>query len=134
MTYSFCFRIYFPKPLRDLLHWYVSNFNDILMGAPPVWFKSIIVCELFFQLPMFFVLAYGIYNRKTWIRIPSIIYGSHVATTLVPILATFITNERIRSDESVYLLAFYLPYFIIPLLLTIHMAITPIPFPKQNVD
>ena len=125
---------YFPVVLQDMLRWYVATFNDTLMGAPPVWFKSVILCELVFQVPMFFVLAYGMITKRNWLRIPAIVYGSHVCTTLVPILGTFLADDRISSSQRLVLFAFYLPYLLIPLLLTCHMVATPAPFGPRKCD
>ena len=41
---------YYPAPARDLITWYVRNYNDVLMASPPVWFKAVICCELIFQV------------------------------------------------------------------------------------
>lgn len=40
-----------------------------------------------FQLPCFLALIYGIAGAKPWARILAIVYATHAATTLVPILS-----------------------------------------------
>jgi hypothetical protein len=53
------------------------------------------------------------------------IYGAHVATTVLPIAAHFIFDIDLPFVEKLPLLGFYMPYFAIPLMLTVHMAFTP---------
>ena len=77
-----------PSPYAwALLKFHVDTNHDPLMAAQPVWFKSMILFELLFQLPFFFVGFYAFYKQCNWIRIPGIAYGVHTATTLIPILA-----------------------------------------------
>lgn len=90
------------------------------------------MAEAFFQFPFFFVAIYGLLYKKQWIRIPSIVYGSHVVTTLLPIMFTFYHADN--SDGHINKLAlfgFYMPYLLIPFLLTAYMCLNPDPF-KEN--
>lgn len=49
------------------------------------------------------------------------VYGTHVATTVIPCLAEllFNPNTALTLTERYTLCAFYLPYFVIPLTLVI---------------
>lgn len=123
---------YYPPAFQALSAWYVSTYNDQLMMHPPAWFKSFIVAELLFQLPFFFVATYGLLFKKNWIRIPSIIYGTHVATTLLPILADTLTSAVTTQQQKLVLFGFYFPYFLIPALLAGYMAVYPLPFEKSS--
>ena len=68
-----------------------------------------------------------------WIRLPSIIYGTHVATTLVPILSHVLLYDFSKSDnpgpetseERMKLGAIYFPYLLVPVLLVITMLFDP---------
>ena len=89
------------------------------------------MAEAFFQLPFFFVAVYGLLHEKQWIRIPLIVYGSHVFTTVFPILYTFYEAEN--SDmNKLALFGFYSPYLLVPLMLTIYMSVYEDPFGKSN--
>lgn len=86
--------------------------------------------ELLFQLPFFIVATYAFIKKCAWIRLPSIIYGTHTCTTLIPILAEIVLGHSEMSVEKaisgknvVILLAAYLPYFLIPAMLTIRMLV-----------
>ena len=41
-------------------------------------------------------------------------YGSHVSTTLFPILACIAANEDTEMTEKIILLLFYFPYLLFP--------------------
>ncbi|KAJ0022499.1 hypothetical protein NQD34_009989 [Periophthalmus magnuspinnatus] len=78
----------YPEQLRDVLLWYGSEFKDPMVLDPPLWFKSFIFCEALVQLPFFPVAAYAFLKGGCrWIRTPAIVYSTHTATTLIPILA-----------------------------------------------
>jgi hypothetical protein len=88
------------------------------VGTNPLWFMAFVAGEVFLQLPVFLPLAWGILRQAAWVRIPSIVYGTHVATTLIPMLAEF----YFAGPQPQWLaLAIYFPYFILPLLLVLRM-------------
>jgi hypothetical protein len=122
------FGSHYPQSLQDLNNWYLSTYKDHLIAEKPLWLQSFIVAELLFQLPFFFVATYGLLFNKNWIRIPSICYGVHVATTVWPILAETILSSRNTLQEKVTLCGFYLPYLLIPLLLAGYMVWNEKPF------
>eukprot|EP00126_Sphaerothecum_destruens_P007903 Sdes_comp20030_c0_seq1m12790 len=131
---------YYPKFACQLFDWYISNFHDPIMTPPhPPWLSAIILFELIFQLPFFFVAVYALtqskflllrystsfshnqhstifssFSEKNWIKTPGIIYGSHVITTMIPVLAHLFHNST--PTNLPILLGFYLPYLILPTL------------------
>ncbi|XP_064892702.1 sigma intracellular receptor 2 isoform X1 [Columba livia] len=68
-----------------------------------------------------------------WIRTPAIIYSTHVATTLFPILAHILFHDFSKSEHSgpqtprerLTLLSIYLPYLLVPLLILYTMLRSP---------
>ena len=118
---------YYPAVLQELLSWYVKNFNDPLMGGQPVWFKSFIFWECF-QVPYFAVAANAMIRRDNSIRIPSIIYGAHVSTTVSAILTDLYFSPKVTDDQRALLFGLYLPYFIFPFCILIYFAAYSEPF------
>ncbi|NWQ83530.1 SGMR2 protein, partial [Columbina picui] len=123
-----------PPALAELLRWYTGAFRDPLMLQPPEWFKAFIYCEAFLQLPFFPVAGYAFLKGGCkWIRTPAIIYSTHVATTLFPILAHILFHDFSQSEHSgpqtqrerLTLLSIYLPYLLIPLLILYTMLRNP---------
>ncbi|KAM3849623.1 sigma intracellular receptor 2 [Diretmus argenteus] len=120
----------YPQALRDLLKWYGEDFHDPLMLQPPFWFKSFIFCEALLQLPFFPVAAYAFLKGGCkWIRTPAIVYSTHVATTLVPILSHILFHDFPAGPhpgpqtpkQRWTLVSIYVPYLLIPLLLLLTM-------------
>ncbi|XP_059149607.1 sigma intracellular receptor 2-like [Physella acuta] len=118
---------FFPQQLVALREWYCREYRDPMMMAPPIWYQSLIFCELF-QFFFFFVASYGFFKgakQCKWLRWPCVVYGSHVVTTLIPIIAHVLfydfSKEKFAGPrnmkERLTLLSFYSPYFFIPILL-----------------
>ncbi|KAI9275928.1 transmembrane protein 6/97 [Phascolomyces articulosus] len=112
-----------PQVLKDAVAFYVNTYKDPFMGAttPIHWFEGVTLCELFLQLPFFFVALYGLYNDSIHVRVGLMVYASHVATTMVPIFAELFFNPGFGLSESEIwtLFGFYVPYLIIPLTILI---------------
>ncbi|KAM4567343.1 sigma intracellular receptor 2 [Odontesthes bonariensis] len=124
----------YPQPLKDLLRWYGEEFRDPMMLDPPEWFKSFILCEALLQTPFFPVAAYAFLKGGcTWIRTPAIVYSTHVATTLVPILFHILFHEFPEKphggpqspQERWLLVSIYAPYLLVPVLLLLTMLLSP---------
>jgi len=64
------------------------------------------------------------YTQRRWVRIPAIVYGTHVATTLVPILAEFLFNS---SKPKLMAALIYSPWLLLPLALLCRMVLRPYP-------
>ncbi|XP_077021403.1 sigma intracellular receptor 2 [Tamandua tetradactyla] len=127
----------FPVELRNLLNWYNKEFKDPLMQDPPTWFKSLLFCELVFQLPFFPIATYAFFKGGCkWIRTPAIIYSVHLMSVLIPILSELLFGEFSKARgfkgqgpetfrERLILLSFYAPYFLIPFMLLLFMLRSP---------
>ncbi|XP_075052855.1 sigma intracellular receptor 2 [Mixophyes fleayi] len=125
---------WYPQQLLDLMNWYTVNFKDHLMKDPPPWFMSFVYCEAIVQLPFFPVAAYAFFKGGCrWIRIPAIVYSSHVATTVLPILAQLLYGDFPKTSqlgtpnqqERLTLVSIYAPYLVIPLLILVTMLFNP---------
>ena len=122
----------YPQILKDFVNeHYLLKFGDYLFANPPTWAMSALAFEAV-QIPFFFAAIYALLFKKNWIRIPSIVYGTHVATVVTLILSEFYFSDRISSSQRMILFSFYLPYLIIPLSLTLYMCVVSEPFPKKD--
>lgn len=120
--------MYFPSFALAMSEGYIRDYGDPLMKYSPLWFKSLVWTEVLLQLPFFFVAAYAFAKRQNWIRIPAIIYGSFVVSTMVPILTELYHHENTASNK-VALMGMYIPFLIVPGWLVINMALASKPFP-----
>eukprot|EP00250_Pteridium_aquilinum_P005308 c15423_g1_i1 orf=156-644(-) len=108
----------YPLPLRNLLTWYISFSGDYLVRDTPPFFKGLVFAEIFFQLPLVIVNAFGFYHGTRWAKTTGLVYGVHTATTMIPILADLLSSD-VASKTT--LMAVYIPYLMIPLALTVHV-------------
>ncbi|KAM6933097.1 sigma intracellular receptor 2 [Xenentodon cancila] len=123
----------YPQSLTELLRWYAEEFKDPLVRDPPEWFQSFIFCEALFQTPFFPIAAYAFLKGGCkWIRTPAIVYSTHVATTLVPILAHILFYKfpvkphpgPQTLQERWLLVSIYAPYLLVPVLLLLTMLLS----------
>ena len=88
--------------------------------------------ENIFDYPNILILTDFLGGCK-WIRIPAIVYSSHVATTVWPIIAHVLFSDYSKSSipapvtqsEKLTLCAIYAPYFIIPIMILLTMLFHP---------
>ncbi|KNE58370.1 hypothetical protein AMAG_03953 [Allomyces macrogynus ATCC 38327] len=123
-----------PHALQAVHAWYISTFKDPLMDHPVdaaqsrerMWFHAMLVGELVFQLPVFFVGAWAFADVKRlsipWVRTLLMVYGAHTATTLIPILPHFVAQDQLTAANRAILIAFYLPFLAVPLALVLWLA------------
>ncbi|GES89482.1 sigma intracellular receptor 2 [Rhizophagus clarus] len=106
-----------PNFLKSTNQWYTENFNDPFFINTPNWFKGFTYIELLFHLPFFFYVSIGLWKDATSIRLPMLIYSSHVTTTTFVCLVELIFNkhEGLTNSQRNLLIFFYFPYFLIPL-------------------
>ena len=98
----------------------------------PAWFQGLVYIECFLQLPFFFFAAYAFVKGKNWIRIPALIYGIEVVTSMVCILGELLAGPSVADDKRQILTLIYLPYLLLPLALSAKMALSPAPFGKSK--
>uniref|UniRef100_A0A8C5S5R5 Transmembrane protein 97 n=1 Tax=Laticauda laticaudata TaxID=8630 RepID=A0A8C5S5R5_LATLA len=114
----------YPSALSDAMTWYTATFKDPLMASPEPWFLSLLYFEAFLQLFFFPVAAYAFWKGNCkWIRIPVIIYTTHVITVVVACLAHILfadfSNVKVpvpqTLQERLTVSAFYAPFLAISL-------------------
>ena len=125
------FHEHYPTVLKELYQWYLVEFNDVVMGGAQPWLQSFLYAELLFQFPFFFVVVYGLTYRKNCIRIPSIAYGAHVSTTVLPIMLEFVLSKQMTAHQKTVLMAVYSPYLLFPLAIMLYMCFNPFPFGRN---
>eukprot|EP00123_Amoebidium_parasiticum_P006081 comp17136_c0_seq1/m.15928 comp17136_c0_seq1/g.15928 ORF comp17136_c0_seq1/g.15928 comp17136_c0_seq1/m.15928 type:complete len:156 (-) comp17136_c0_seq1:53-520(-) len=123
-----------PQVAVDLVDYYVREFRDPYMRAPPVWFQSFVWCELTLQLALQLAAIYGLLKRRSWVGTVCVVYGTHVATTVLPIVADTACRRDRTTNEKAVLLGFYVPYLLLPVAMVLRFALHPWPSakPKQS--
>ena len=93
------------------------------MATKPLWLQSFILAEVILQFPLFFFFIRGLMKKEYHkIKIPGIIYGAHVATTVWAILAETIISDKNSTNEKIILTSFYFPYFLVPVLFALSLS------------
>jgi EXPERA (EXPanded EBP superfamily) len=90
--------------------------------------QSLIWVEVALHLPFFFVACSAFHRRRNWIRLPALIYGAAVSTSMVPILTELALGGAVEGATRLKLLAIYLPYLVVPLMLVATMVRYELPF------
>ncbi|KAJ2140100.1 Transmembrane protein 97 [Coemansia sp. RSA 678] len=110
-----------PQPLLSLNRFLTTTIGDPFMvidrtRTDLVWFRSLLTCELFVQLPFFFYAVWMLWTGSSRRHLWLLMYGVHVSTTMAPVLGMLMFGDINRScDERMALGAMYLPYLLIPL-------------------
>jgi hypothetical protein len=114
---------YYPSTLRSVVLWWEETAGDPYMyagarGGVP-WFRSFLAAEGLFQLPLFFVFIWSIFNKRAWIDAISLVYVGHVVTTVYTIyfelLSTKNVLDSLSSEQLAMLLGAYTPYLVVPI-------------------
>src|SRR5262249_36315251 len=113
-----------PKSMVDLVHWYGSNFDALLM-ARPVWWKMTIWFDSLVFGPYYAFAIYALYKGKSWIRIPSIIQSSLLIAIVVIILGEE-TSGPYATTHLAFVYALNAPWLLLP------MAVIARMYKKEN--
>ncbi|CAE7085372.1 unnamed protein product [Rhizoctonia solani] len=132
----------FPRILQQLPQFYLDMSGDPLIagamglhGVPTqfTWFYTFLVIEELFQLPLFILGIYMLRKNSSYTSILLTVYGSHVTTTMAPVLATLLATPKtisnviekasdfssLNSSQFAILLSSYIPFLIIPLVMAV---------------
>ncbi|KAI8081326.1 transmembrane protein 6/97 [Halteromyces radiatus] len=121
-----------PGFLKDTRNIFIQDYKDPFLASEPphYWFLSFLYSELFFQFVFFFIACHGLWKDSLHCRLGLCIYGSHVATTVFASLFEVLFNPAhvLTTNERYTLACFYLPYFILPVIMLIdsYLRISPI--------
>jgi hypothetical protein len=115
-----------PKPAIDLVHWYGTNFDPVLI-ARPVWWKMTIWIDALFFGPYYAVAIYAFAKGKNWIRIPSIIQASFLIAIVLVILGEETWGEH-ATPNRLFVYGDNLPWLVFPLIVIARMYTSERPF------
>jgi hypothetical protein len=80
---SFDHPLWPPAPLIDLVHWYGSTYDPLLMARPPFWRMTIWIDVIFFG-PFYVAAIYAFVRGRDWIRVPALVWsGTMLANVLI---------------------------------------------------
>ena len=82
-TTRFDYPLWPPAPLVDLVHWWGTSFDPLLMARPAFWQMTIWIDVLFFG-PYYVAAIYAFARGRDWIRVPALVWsGTMLANVLI---------------------------------------------------
>ncbi|KAL5512954.1 hypothetical protein ACEPAH_3352 [Sanghuangporus vaninii] len=150
---------YVPEQLRSLINWYLQWSADPVMAGvfglngPPalwVWFKSFLILEAIFQLPVFLVCIQALWKDSRTSYPLLLIYSASSATTTIACIATVLrtpisstpvpatlltpfsdlpksalgtTGLTITPEQRTAVLSGYIPFLLVQVLMCVDIAV-----------
>lgn len=105
-----------PAPMVQMVHWYGSSFDPLLM-ARSQWWKMTIWIDVLFYGPFYVFAIYAFVKGKDWIRIPAIFYSGMMFADVFIILGEEFAGPHATSHLSL-VLGLNLPWLLMPFFLT----------------
>ncbi|HEY8451223.1 MAG: emopamil-binding family protein [Micromonosporaceae bacterium] len=102
-----------PPPLVDLVHWYGSNHDPLLMARPPFWRMTIWIDALFFG-PFYLFAMYAFVRGRDWIRVPALVWSGTMSANVLIILMEERFGQWAAPDFGL-VLALNAPWLLFPL-------------------
>jgi len=119
-----------PLPfLVDMVHWWGTNFDPLLL-ARPVWWNATIWLDAVFFGPFYAVAIYAFIKGKEWIRIPTIIYSAILFTNVFIIMNEEYCGPHATTSSFLVTLA-NAPWFLFPVFLIWKMWKNEHPFTRE---
>lgn len=103
-----------PAAAIDLVHWWGTNFDPALMARPQWWQMTIWIDALLF-FPFYGFATYAWIKGLSWIRIPTIIWGSVLMTNVTIIMGEEFWGDYASEHIGIVVMA-NLPWFLVPAL------------------
>ncbi|KAH9921688.1 transmembrane protein 6/97 [Epithele typhae] len=133
-----------PAAIAALPRYYVDMSGDPLIGSAMgyfgpsqqqtyEWLRAFMFLEAVFQLPTFVLGIRGLWKGSTSIYTLLLVYAASTATTTIPCITTVLSlpsapvpmpgGVSLTSEQRVLLLSSYVPFFLVPFVMAIDMAI-----------
>lgn len=125
---NFEYPLWPPKWMVDLVHWYGTTFDPVLMARPAWWRATIWIDSLFFG-PFYAVAIYAWWKGKNWIRFGSIVWASVMLTNVTIILFEEVKGSH-ASPELFRVLLANAAWVIFPVLVLVRMWRSQLPFSR----
>ena len=116
---NFAYPVWPPAPLVDLIHWYGTTFDPLLLARPPFWRMTIWIDVVFFG-PFYLFAIYAFVRGRDWIRLPALVWsGTMLANVLIILM-----DERYGvtpAPNFLVVLGFNLPWLLMPFAMMLRM-------------
>jgi hypothetical protein len=104
---------------RTLTGFYVGGTDALLVENPP-FVRVMAAVNAFVFGPFYLVLAYALWARRRWIRVPALMYAAAMAYNMVIVLGVHLVGGY-EHDQPLKFLGLNLPFLLAPLVLAWRM-------------
>ncbi len=108
-----------PAPLVQMVHWYGSSFDPLLM-ARPQWWQMTIWLDVLFYGPFYLFAIYAFVKGRDWIRVPAIFYAGMMFAGVFIILGEEAAGPH-ATPHLPLVLSLNLPWLLMPIFLTFRL-------------
>lgn len=115
----FDYPIWPPAPLVDLVHWYGTNYDPLLMARPP-FFRMTIWIDVIYFGPFYACAIYAFVRGRNWIKLPALVWSGLMLANVLMILM----EERYGvtpAPNFTLVLALNLTWALMPLAMMVRM-------------
>lgn len=110
--HDFRYPLWPPRPLVDLVHWYGSHYDPLLMARPAFWRMTIWIDVLFFG-PFYTFAIYAFLRGRNWIRLPALVWSGTMCANVLIILMEE-RYGRFATPHFPLVLALNAPWLLLP--------------------
>jgi len=110
--HHFRYPLWPPPPLVDLVHWYGTNLDPLLLARPAFWRMTIWIDVLFFG-PFYLFAIYAFIRGRDWVKLPALVWSGAMCANVLIILM----EERYGVYATPHfpaVLAANLPWLLLP--------------------
>lgn len=105
--------------LKGAFYWYASTYDPLIVQNP-LWLQIMSGVSAFVFGPFYLLLAYALWRRRAWIRLPALAYASVMLYSMVVFLGVHSFGEP-RPPMLWLVVLVYLPYVLFPIALLARM-------------
>ena len=128
--YDFTYPVWPPPPLVDLVHWWGSNFDPVLM-ARPAWWKATIWIDALGFGPFYAAALYALTKGRDWIRTPALVWSGLMFANVTIIMSEELGGVHATPHPWI-VTAVNLPWWLLPVLVVARFARSEHPFTKAD--
>lgn len=126
MSVAWTYPAWPPRPAVDLIHWYGTSFDPVLI-ARPVWWKMTIWIDSLIFGPYYVFAIYAFLKGKDWIRLPSIIQSSLLIAVVIIIMGEEVAGAH-ATPHLGFVAMLNAPWLFMPMLVIARMYRSERPF------
>lgn len=124
---------FWPTPVVvNLVHWYGTHFDPLLM-ARPAWWKATIWIDVLAFGPFYAVALYAFAAARDWIRLPTVAWAFVMLTNVTIILYEEAFGPH-AAPHLLFVLADNFLWVAVPVLAVARMAVAEHPFTRSGAD